>query len=433
MAHSETTHTLSITKSLLAGSLRIPGSKSHTIRGLAIAGLAEGESVIKNPLRSSDTLSCLDAVSALGARVDTGLGDGAKWRITGCGGMMKPNAFAIDVGNSGTTLRLMTAIAALGKEQIRFDGDASTRTRLMEPLLSALQNLGARVTSTNGRCPLTVKGPITGGKTVVNGISSQFVSALLIALPLVSGASEIVVENLHERPYVEMTLSWLRRQGIVFENRGLDWFRVKGGQRYRAFDQDIPADFSSATFALCAAAITGSEILICGLDFSDSQGDKKVFDFLQKMGLGVRHSDQGVWVSGKGLTGAELDLNDTPDALPALAVVGCFARGRTVLKNVAQARLKECDRIKAMAGELTRMGAAIHERPDGLVIEQSPLAGAHVHGYHDHRIVMALAVAGLASAGETVVDTADSIAVTYPSFVADMKKLGAHIESKIGH
>jgi len=295
-------------------------------------------------------------------------------------------------------------------------------------LLSALEKLGAVVKSTGGKCPLTIRGPIKGGKTTVDGISSQFVTSLLFACPLAKEDTEITVENLHERPYVEITLDWLKKLDTKFEQKELDWFRIPGGQKYKAFEREIPADFSSATFAACAAAITGSEILIKGLDFADHQGDKEVFTYLKNMGATVAHTSEGVIVKGGELKGIDINMNSTPDALPVLAVVGCFAKGTTRLLNVAQARLKECDRIAAMATELTRMGGKVEELKDGLVIHQSKLRGTEVHGYDDHRMVMALAVAGLAVDGKTVIDTAESIGVTYPSFVEDMKAIGANIE-----
>jgi 3-phosphoshikimate 1-carboxyvinyltransferase len=298
----------------------------------------------------------------------------------------------------------------------------------MLPLLSALQNLGAKVESTNGKCPFTIHGPIQGGQTSVNGVSSQFLTALLFASPLAPNDTEIIVENLNEKPYIEMTLDWLNKLEIQFEHKGLEWFKIKGGQKYKAFDRNVPADFSSATFPLCAAAITGSEILIKGLDFNDFQGDKEVFAYLEKMGVKFLHTNDGVLVKGGELNGIEIDLNGTPDALPALAVAGCFAKGQTRLVNVPQARLKECDRINAIATELAKMGADIKELPDGLIINQSKLSAAEVHGYDDHRMVMALAIAAMATEGNTIIDTIESISVTYPSFVDDMKTLGAKIE-----
>jgi 3-phosphoshikimate 1-carboxyvinyltransferase len=299
----------------------------------------------------------------------------------------------------------------------------------MRPLLEALENLGATVIdSADGKCPFTICGPVRGGSTRVSGISSQFLTSLLIACPLAPEDTEITVDNLNERPYVEITMDWLRRLGIRFEHREPDWFRIFGGQHYTAFERSLPADFSSATFPLCAAAITGSEILIRGLDFDDHQGDKAVFTYLEQMGIRLKHTARGIEVKGGLLKGIDIDMNNTPDALPAMAVTACFAEGTTRLLNVPQARLKECDRIAASAKELAKMGARVEELADGLIIHRSRLEGTHVHGYDDHRMVMALAIAGLAAGGETTVDTAASASVTYPSFVGDMKKLGANLE-----
>ena len=418
---------LKINKSDLKGEIRIPASKSHTIRAVALAGIAEGKSILYNPLYSADAISCIEGIKEFGAEVT----QSTNLTIKGTSGLPKSSCSKIDVGNSGTSLRILTGLASLADFPIMFDGDNSIRNRPMIPLLSALEKLGAKIDSTGGRCPFTVTGPITGGKTTVDGISSQFLTALLIACPLARNDSEITVINLHEKPYVEITLDWLRKLNIKFEQKGLDWFYIPGGQKYLAFNRNIPADFSSATFAACAAAITGSEILIKGLDFSDHQGDKDIFRYLEQMGSKITHTPEGVVVKGKRLKGIDIDMNNTPDALPTLAVTGCFAEGTTRLLNVAQARLKECDRISGIATELKKMGADIEELKDGLVIHKSKLHGTEVHGYDDHRMVMALSVAGLAANGDTIVDTAESIRVTYPSFIEDMKALGAKLESSL--
>jgi 3-phosphoshikimate 1-carboxyvinyltransferase len=411
-------------KSTLAGEILIPASKSHTIRAVSIAAMAHGTSVLRNPLISADALSSIAGAREMGAVIEMG----KDWIIKGVGGRPLDSCRLIDVGNSGTTLRIQTALSSLAGHPVKFDGDKSIRTRPMFPLLSALEKLGVRVQeSTQGKCPFVIQGPLRGGKTTVNGISSQFLTALLIACPLAEEDTEITVEDLHERPYVEITLDWIRKMNIYFEQKGLDWFYIKGKQQYNAFDRMIPADFSSSAFSACAAAITGSEVLIRGLDFADHQGDKALFTYLERMGVTLKYTAEGVRVKGGKLTGIDIDMNDTPDALPALAVTGCFASGTTRLLNVAQARLKECDRIAAMVTELSNMGARVEELKDGMVIHQCPLTGAVVHGYDDHRVVMALAVAGLAAEGETVVDTAGAIEVTYPTFVEDMKGIGANM------
>jgi 3-phosphoshikimate 1-carboxyvinyltransferase len=388
--------------------------------------MAGGVSTLINPLMSDDAQSAVHGAREMGAGIELG----KNWIIRGTHGLPGRQCKFIDVGNSGTSLRILTALCALGNEPVTFDGDKSIRQRPMGPLLSALVNLGARVLeSTGDRCPFTLQGPITGGITTVNGISSQFLSALLIACPLAAQDTELFVENLNERPYVEITLDWLRKAGIRFEQRGLDWFRIKGGQKYPAFKREIPADFSSATFPLCAAAITGSEILIRGLDFADHQGDKAVFTYFEKMGVRLNRQVEGIKVSGGKLKGIDVDMNDTPDALPAMAVAACFAEGTTRLLNVPQARLKECDRIAASARELRKMGALVEELEDGLVIHHSKLTGCEVHGYDDHRMVMSLSIAGLAASGVTTVDTAESAGVTYPTFIRDMGQLGAVMET----
>lgn len=409
----------------LKGEILIPASKSHTIRAIAIAGIAEGTSVLRNYLVSADAISCVNGLKEFGAWIEE---KGKELTITGTGGLPKPSCKKIDVGNSGTSLRILTGLASLADFPIIFDGDKSIRSRPMTPLFSALQNLGAEINSTDNKCPFTIKGPIKGGKTTVDGISSQFLTSLLFACPLAEGDTEIVVENLHEKPYVEITLDWLRKLNIKFENLELDWFRIPGRQKYKAFERSIPADFSSATFAACAAAITGSEVLIKGLDFADHQGDKEIFNYLKNMGATVTHTSNGVIVKGSDLTGIDINMNSTPDALPSMAIAGCFAKGTTRLLDVEQARLKECDRISAVAAELTKMGGKVEELKDGLVIHHSKLSGAEVHGYDDHRMVMALAIAGMGASGNTVIDTAESIGVTYPGFVDDMKALGANIE-----
>ncbi len=410
--------------SKLSGGIEIPGSKSHTIRAVAIATMAEGKSILHGALDSADTRSSIEAAKCFGAEVEE---NGNDITILGIGNQPIPGGITIDVGNSGTTLRIFTALAALYNVPVNFDGDNSIRSRPMTPLFSALRNLGAKIEANDDKCPFTITGPLKGGKTTVNGISSQFVTALLFAAARSEADTEIIVENLHERSYVEITLDWLNKQNIAFENKGLEWFKVKGKQSYTSFDGRIAADFSSATFALCAAAITQSEIKIKGLDFSDHQGDKAVFEYLSKMGMDINYHDEGVVVKGGKLRGIDIDMNDTPDALPAIAVMACYAEGTTRLLNVAQARLKECDRIKAVATELTKMGAKVQELPDGLIIEQSELKGTELHGYDDHRMVMALAIAALGAEWETVIDTAESIKITYPTFVNDMVALGANM------
>jgi 3-phosphoshikimate 1-carboxyvinyltransferase len=416
-----------ISKSRLHGRVRVPGSKSHTIRSFVFGLLSEGGCEIREPLLSADTRSCLDGIEKLGARVERA---SRVIPIRGTGGLPSPAAETLDVGNSGTTLRLLAGAAALGDSPVAFVGDASIRTRPMKPLLGSLRDLGADVQcGPEGKCPFRIRGPLSGGQTRISGITSQYLSSLLIALPLAQGDSTVFVENLHEKPYVDMTLDWLSSLDIVTEHENHERFRVRGRQRVPAFTRTIPADFSTACFPLCAAAVTGSEIVVEGLDFTDIQGDKAVFAHFEKMGMKILTLSNGVRLVPPpgGLRGARIDCNPTPDALPVLAVAACFARDVTEIANVSQARIKECDRIAAMSRELRKMGAHVEEREDGMVVHPAALHAASLDGCSDHRIVMALTIAGMACEGETRVSTAESAAVTYPDFLSDMQALGARV------
>lgn len=417
---------LVIRPSRLKGVVPIPGSKSHTIRAVAIASLASGTSRIVKPLDSSDTRSALDAARAFGAEVEAG----EDWIIAGTAGRPALPDNVVDVGNSGTTLRLFLGAAALCDGWTVFTGDDQIRRRPVQPLIDAYRLLGAEgfTTRGNGCAPAALRGRMAGGRTEIRAVTSQFLSSLLISAPLAEKNTEVRVLQLNEIPYVEMTLAWLDGQRVAWERKDWKRFFIKGGQEYRAFERRIPGDFSSAVFFLCAAAVTGSELVLDGLDMGDVQGDKAVAGMLAEMGAEVEPLPGSLKIRGRGLKGAEFDLNSTPDALPALAVAACFASGETRLRNVAQARIKETDRIAVMAQELAKMGADIEEKEDGLVIRGRPLRGARVSGHHDHRVVMALAVAGLAAEGETVVDTAEAMRVTFPDFTDLMRRCGADME-----
>jgi 3-phosphoshikimate 1-carboxyvinyltransferase len=335
------------------------------------------------------------------------------------------------MGNSGTSLRVFTGIASLADSTISFDGDSSLRSRPMKPLFDALAHLGARIADDNGRCPFSIQGSVGGGSTSIDGASSQFLTSLLLCLPLAHSNSTVKVFGLNEKPYVEITLKWLADEGIQIEYPDdMSHFTIKGNQTYPAFEKRMPADFSTAAFPLAAAAATCGEVRIQGLDFNDYQGDKAVFDRVSEMGAEIAKSSSETVVSASApLHGASFDLNSTPDALPVLSVLGALAKGETKLLNCPQARIKETDRIECMTRELRKMGAVVEELDDGMIITGSILNGdVELESYDDHRIAMALAVAGMATDGETVINDAESVAVTYPSFVEDFTKLGADME-----
>ena len=418
---------LIVEPSNLNGEIIIPASKSHTIRAVFIASLADGVSEVINPLESADGLSAVEACRCFGAKIEE-LDN--KWIVHGTGGNIRAVKKIIDVGNSGTTARFCTGSASLGKDLITITGDDQTRRRPMQPLIDALNNLGADIKSieNNGRLPISVKGRLKGGKTEVSGMTSQFISSLLLNCPLSDGDSEIHVKDLNEKPYVGMTMWWLNKQGIAYKEDNLERFFIKGKQSYKPFKETVPADFSSATFFLCAGAITNSVITLKGLDMDDTQGDKRVVNILKDMGANIDITKEGIKIKGGNLRGMEIDMNDIPDALPAMSVVGCIAEGKTILRNVPQARIKETDRIAVMREELSKMGADIEELPDGLIIKKSKLRGAKVSGHSDHRAVMSLSVAGLIAEGRTEIETAEAVNITFPDFIDLMKNSGAKIK-----
>jgi 3-phosphoshikimate 1-carboxyvinyltransferase len=413
-------------KSALRGEVLIPTSKSHTIRAVTLSTLAHGKSTIRHPLVSSDCLAAVGAGGLFGAKVSLG----EVWEVEGVNGAPCIPENVVDVKNSGTTLYFFMGTAALAKGATVLTGDEQIVKRPAQPLITALSDLGAEVFSTrnNGLPPVVVKGPAKGGKTRFGGIVSQYVSSLLIHCPLMERDSELEVFDVREKPYVQMTLSWLDRHGIRYQaSDDFSHFTIHGGQSYRGLDVTVPGDFSSGTFFLVAGSISEADITLLGLDMNDVQGDKQVVMYLQEMGARITQEKGRIRVRGGALKGREFDLGDTPDALPAMAVAGCFAEGKTILRNATNARMKETDRIAVMAKELATLGAKVEELPDGLVIHQSKLLGRAVRGYRDHRVVMALAVAGTAMPGRLEVDSAEAVQVTVPNFLELMKGLGAKI------
>jgi len=421
---------LKVEKSRLSGDIVIPASKSHTIRAVAIASLAQGKSTIQNPLVSNDTQVAVDCYRALGAEIDTT--NPKLWKVTGTAGQITTPQQTIDVGNSGTTLRIALGSSALmpAGQSVTFTGDEQIQSRPLGPLMQSLRELGAKCKSVtnNDKAPIEITGQLKGGKTTIACATSQYLSSLLLCTPLAEQNTEIEVSLLNEPGYVQMTLDWLDRQEIEYENKQMRRFKIKGGQSYKGFDATIPADFSSATFFLCAAALTGKKVTLQGLDFADSQPDKAIVDYLKAMGANINIGPDSVTIKAAPLKGVEIDMNQTPDALPAMAVTAAFAKGTTRLVNVAQARGKETDRIKCMALELKKMGIDVEELADGLIIRHSEPKAAKLHGWADHRIVMGLSLAGLNLEGQCIIDTAEAISVTFPEYVGLMKSIGANME-----
>lgn len=420
-----------VSKSNVNGRTSVPASKSHTLRAILFAALGDGKSVIRQYLPSPDAEAMIQACRLLGAKINS---SPESLEIIGLNGQISIVDDVINAGNSGLVLRFISAISALSPNYAVITGDDSIRhQRPIRPLLEALSQLGALAISTknDGFAPVVVRGPLRAGSATVEGQDSQPVSALLVASAFVEGITELHVENPGEKPWILLTLNWLDRLGIRYENHDFKHYRIFGKASYPGFDYTVPGDLSSAAFPIAAALITQSELTIENIDMNDLQGDKELIYVLQKMGahIEIDGSSKTLTVKKGGrLKGGEVDINAFIDAVPILAAISCFAEGRTLITNAAVAREKESDRLHAITIELQKMGAQITELPDGLVIEHSSLRGAHVFSHHDHRIAMSLAVAGLGAEGETFIENTDCVAKTFPGFAQTFQKLGSRIE-----
>jgi len=420
-----------VKKSTLHGTVQIPGNKSATARAIVLGGLAEGVSRVSNPLLGLDSFSIVGMMQALGAEIDTS--NLQEWICEGVANKPQVPNCVLDAGNSGTGYYLLTAIASLIDGYSVISGDYQICRRPAQPLIDALNDLGARVFSTRnaGIAPLVIKGPLKGGRTKLPGINSQWLSSLLIAGALSQDGITVIEDNLMERPYVDMTMGWMKLAGATCSHKNYDEFHVVGGQRYRAFTAHVPADWGSSGYPMIGAAITDSQVTFVGMDPEDFAGERNFPYILKEIGAKVTLGDGGRTVTVEGgcqLQGIEIDCSGTPDAVPILAVLGCKARGKTFLYNISSSRLKETDRTRSIKEELAKMGGKFEETPDSLTIYHSELKGAAINGRHDHRIVMATTIAGLIAKGHTSIDHAEYAGVSFPTFYEVMKGLGAHIE-----
>lgn len=401
------------------GTITIPASKSQTIRAFLISTFAVGSSTVENPLLSSDTEACINACRLLGAKIDFN-SDNTVATVDPTGVDVVNKSFTIDTMNSGTTTYLIYGLlATLGAGEITLTGDEQLNRRPILPLVEAYRSLGVTA-EIEGECPpVVIKGALEGGECSIECRTSQYLSSLLLSLPLAAKDSHVVCPLLYEKPYVEITLQHLDRQGIEYWiSEDLQEARIKGGQHYHGSEMMVTGDFSSAAFFFSAAAISGTTITVRGLDRDDPQGDKHYLDILEELGCKVSWDGYSVTVKGpEELKCGTFDLNSMPDTLPILAVTLAAAKGESRITNVSQARIKETDRIKCMYENITAAGGEIEETPDGLIIRgKGYLEGGEVKGYGDHRIIMAMAVSSLISRHPVTIDDEKACSVTFPTF-----------------
>jgi len=421
-----------VRKSKINGSARCPSSKSYSHRAIAIASLAGGQSTITNVLLARDTLATLASCCALGAEIKY---EGRTLRVKGSD-CLNPPENVINAENSGTTIRIMTPMSGLVKRGYTvLTGDQSLRRRPMQSILDALAQLGVEAYSTkeDGTAPLIVKGGgINGGTTVVDGsISSQFISGLLIAS--IYADSKIVMKvtgNLVSKPYIGATLAIMKHFGVSIDHSpDMREYYIKNA-RYCPTKFDIPGDFSTAALILAAGALAGEKLKVNGLSFKLPQGDSQIVDILKRMGCLIRVDKVNGEVLVEGterLEGGGFDLADTPDLLPVVSILALKAKSPVTITGVAHARVKETDRVANIAKELVKFGARVEEFHDGLKITAPPLIkNASLEAYNDHRLFMAFTIASMITE-KSIVAGAESVDVSYPNFVADMKDLGAKI------
>ena len=395
----------------------VPGSKSYTHRMLIASALSDGVCTIHNGLKSEDTTLTLEALRQMGVTIEI---DGNKFIVHGTKGMLKPRTEPVYLGNSGTSMRLLTAVAALGKGIYTLTGTKRMGERPIQDLIDGLKQIGvnARSVNNNGCPPLEIKGgDIAGGSIALKcGISSQFLSALLLIAPYTKNGIDInVIEGPVSRPYVDMTVEVMEKLGVGIRRDGYERYSVQGGQTYRAGAYTVEPDCSQAGYFWAAAAITGAEIMVKGINRKSRQGDVRFVEILEAMGCEISYQKGGIKVSGNDLAAVTADMADMPDMVPTLAVVAAFARGTTIIENVAHLKAKESDRLGSVVNELSKMGIAASCSDTGMTITGGNPGGAEIDTYGDHRIAMSFALAGLKVPGIFIKDER-CVEKSFPNF-----------------
>jgi len=415
------------TRGALDAVVRAPGSKSITNRALPIAALATGESLLHGALSSDDTEAMLDCLGALGCDVAE---DSDTWRVPGQAGRLGAPTERLFARNSGTTIRFLTAAASLAGGPVTLDGDARMRERPIADLTDALSALGAPAEARGaGGCPpvYVAGGGLPGGRAEIDGSrSSQVVSAVLLAAPYAERDVELSLrgDTLVSRPYVDLTLEVMRSFGAEAEWTSAGGLHVRAGQHYTGRSFEIEPDASAAAYPFCAAAIAGGRVRVNGIPSDSIQADLALLPILERMGCRVKRGPDFAEVcrGDEPLQGIDVDMNALPDAALALAVVALFATGPTRIRNVANLRLKETDRLAALQAELRKLGANATAQADSLEIDPGPLRGARIETYADHRMAMAFALAGLRVPGVTIVDPGCA-AKTWPGYFSILEQL----------
>ena len=415
-----------VEKSEINGDIICPPNKSYTHRAIFIASLAMDKSIIKNILRSEDTNATIGACKNFGVEI-TDVGNDVT--VTSANELRIKND-TIDAANSGTTIRIATAIASLADNKITLTGDSSLKKRPMQPLLDALESLGAQCSSSNGNPPISVKGRIKGGKVKIPGnMSSQFISALMITAPKLENGLIINIDGkLVSKPYIDATITTMKKFGVDVEINTPYKKYIIPEQNYKPTTLIIPSDFSSLALLLAAAVLLGEDLTIKASTGSMPQADEVIIDILEMMGVVITLNKNIIKIkSPKKLDGGKFDLSNSPDLVPAIAILALKSSKPIEIFNVEHVRYKETDRISIIARELSKLGIKVEEKKDGLILNNSDnLNGADLNSENDHRLFMAFSIAGM-YVGNCTISDPESVKISYPNFISEMKRIGCKI------
>lgn len=410
------------------GEINLPGSKSMSNRALLLAALARGATEVRNLLASDDTTHMLNALRTLGAGVALSA-DGARCQVTGLGGAFPKREATLFMGNSGTTMRSLCAALCAGSGRYTLTGEPRMLERPIGDLVDALRQVGARIEYAGAERypPLRIDARgLAGGSVRIRGnISSQYLTGMLMAAPMSLAPLNIEVEGeLVSKPYIDMTIDVMRRFGVEVERRGYERFRLPGGQRYESPGSIlVEGDASSASYFLSAAAISGGAVRVNGVGGDSIQGDIAHADVLRDMGAIVARGSDWIEVARGDLTGIDADLNHMPDAAMTVAVTALFAKGETTIRNIRSWRVKETDRLSAMATELRKVGADVVEGADYIRISPpAQIRQATIDTYDDHRIAMCFSLAALGGASITINDP-DTVSKTFPDYFERLQQI----------
>ena len=400
--------------------IEIPGSKSITNRALIIGALSDGETILKNVLFSDDTVYMYKALQSLGIEIDADE-SACEIKIKGRSGEIDVPSEPIFIGNAGTAMRFLTSLVTLGEGDFVLTGDERMQERPIGDLVEGLQNLGADIAYLNneGFPPIQLySSGLTGTMTEMKGdVSSQYFSSMLLSAPYAFNDTEIdVIGDLVSKPYIDITINMMKQFGVEVVNEDYQRFVVPCGKVYNHQEYIVEGDASNASYFFGAAAITGGKVKVKNIDMNSSQGDIQFVKILEEMGCSVTSGENYVEVQGAPLKGITIDMKDMSDVVQTLAVVALFAEGKTHIKNVANMRVKETDRLKALYKELTKLGADVVEESDGLIITpKKSYNSAEIETYNDHRMAMSFSLAGLKIDGVTILDPG-CVSKTFPHY-----------------